>query len=166
VWLAHPLSQLPEDIFLPYPLEQNKSLKGTQDWDFFSSNLKFVLFLCQLCQHIKILQKNFLIGPFWGEVRFFRVVLGLRGIKIVFNLGQNIFVFNIIYDPFLFAKNSFSKTRSINWVRDGFQCPFVWKTPYKVYGSSRDSLVTLIEQSSCAELSLPQDLDFIVFSSC
>ncbi len=44
------------------------------------------------------------------------------------------------------------------------QCsPFVYR---KLYGSSRASLVSLIAQSSCAELSLLQGLDFqMIFSS-
>jgi hypothetical protein len=33
-------------------------------------------------------KKQFLIGPFWGEVGLFRVVLRLRGINNVFNLGH------------------------------------------------------------------------------
>jgi hypothetical protein len=35
----------------------------------------------------------FLIGPLLGEVRFFRVVLGLRGMKKIFELGKNFLVF-------------------------------------------------------------------------
>jgi hypothetical protein len=34
-----------------------------------------------------------LIGPLLGEVRFFRVVLGLRGMKKIFELGQKSFSF-------------------------------------------------------------------------
>jgi hypothetical protein len=99
------------------------NVKGTQDWDFFW--LRFWNLYYFFVSYVKILRfykKKFWIWPFWGEVRFFRVVLGLRGIKIVFNLGQKKFFFNITYDPFIFAKNSFSKIRSINCVRDGFQC--------------------------------------------
>ncbi len=36
----------------------------------------------------RVYQKNFLTGPFLGEVRFFRVVLGLRGMKKNFELGK------------------------------------------------------------------------------
>ncbi len=100
-----------------------KSFKGTQDWDFFW--LRFWNLYYFFVSHVKILRfykKSFLIVPFWGKVRFFRVVLGLRGIKIVFNQGQKFFFFNIIYDPFIFAKSSFSKIWSINCVMDGFQC--------------------------------------------
>jgi hypothetical protein len=61
---------------------------------FLASILNFVLFHCYLCQNNKILQKKFLIGPVLEEVRFFRVVLGLRGMKKIFELGQkNIFLF-------------------------------------------------------------------------
>ncbi len=51
--------------------------------------------------YVKILRfykKNFLIGPLLGEVRFFRVVLGLRGMKKNVELGQ-IFFFSSIMDP-------------------------------------------------------------------
>ena len=73
---------------------------------FLASILKFVIFLCKLCQNIKILLKNFLIGPVLGEVRFFRVVLRLCGMKKNFELGgKNIFGFfsfmNPLYDPIL-----------------------------------------------------------------
>ncbi len=44
-----------------------------------------------LSQNIKILQKKFFDWAILGEVQFFHVVLGLRGIKIVFNQGQTIF---------------------------------------------------------------------------
>ncbi len=47
-----------------------------------------------------------MIGPIWGELRLFRVVLRLRGMKIFFDLGQNIiFLFfsfmNPLYEPIL-----------------------------------------------------------------
>ncbi len=47
-----------------------------------------------------------MIGPILGEVRFFCVVLRLRGMKKKFELGQkNIFVFfsfmNPLYEPIL-----------------------------------------------------------------
>ncbi len=29
-----------------------------------------------------------MIGPLWGELRLFRVVLGLRGMKQIFKIGQ------------------------------------------------------------------------------
>ncbi len=53
--------------------------------------MKFVVFLCKLCQNIKILPKKILIGPLLGDVRFFRVVLGLRRMEKNFELGQNFF---------------------------------------------------------------------------
>jgi hypothetical protein len=108
---------------LPSPIWKRIMVKGTQDWDI--SWLRFWNLYYFFVSYVKILRfykKKFLIGPFWREVRFFRVVLGLRGITIVFNLGQKNFFFNIIYDPFKFAKNSFSKIWSINCVMDGFQC--------------------------------------------
>jgi hypothetical protein len=33
-----------------------------------------------------------LIGPLWGQLPLFRVVLGLRGIKKIFKIGQNIYL--------------------------------------------------------------------------
>ena len=48
--------------------------------------------------------KKILIGPFWGEVRFFRVVLRLRGIKIVFNLGKKIFFSTSYMTPLYLLK--------------------------------------------------------------
>jgi hypothetical protein len=57
-----------------------------------------------------------------GGLRLFRIVLRLWGIKIVFKIGQNFYIFEIIYDPLIFAHNRFSKIRSINSSRDGFMC--------------------------------------------
>ncbi len=31
-----------------------------------------------------------MIGPLWGELRLFRVVLGLRGMKNIFKIGQKL----------------------------------------------------------------------------
>ncbi len=67
-------------------------IKGTQNWDFFW--LRFWNLYYFFVSYVKISrfnQKNFFIGQFWGEVRFFHVVLGLRGIKTVFNLGKKKF---------------------------------------------------------------------------
>jgi hypothetical protein len=60
---------------------------------FLASILNFVLFQCKLCINNNILGKIFLIGPFWGELRLFRVVLGLRGMKTIFKIGQKILFF-------------------------------------------------------------------------
>ena len=60
---------------------------------FLTPILEFALFLCYLCQNIKILQQIFFLsGPLLGEVRFFHVVLRLREMKKNFELGQ-IFIF-------------------------------------------------------------------------
>ena len=64
-----------------------------------------------------------MIGLLWGELRLFRVVLRLRGMKKFFKIGQNFFL-KIIYDPKIFANNRFSKIRTINSGRDGF----MWKS--------------------------------------
>ncbi len=43
---------------------------------------------------IRFWGKNFLIGPLWGELQLFRVVLRLRGMKKIFEVGQkNILLF-------------------------------------------------------------------------
>ena len=34
-----------------------------------------------------------MIGPLWGELRLFRVVLGLRGMNKIFKIGPKIFFF-------------------------------------------------------------------------
>ncbi len=73
----------------------NIVFKGTQEWEFFW--LRFWILYSFIVSYVKILRfckKNFLIGPVLEEVRFFRVVLGLRGMKKMFELGQkNIFLF-------------------------------------------------------------------------
>ena len=59
-----------------------------------------------------------------GELRLFRVVLGLRRMKKIFKIGPKIFSPKIIYDPDIFANNRFSKIRTIDSGRDGF----MWKS--------------------------------------
>ncbi len=71
--------------------------------------------------YVKILrfyQKIFLIGLLLGEVRFFRVVLGLRRMKKNW-VRSNFFFF--ICEPFIWAKTSFSEIRSNNCAGDGFK---------------------------------------------
>ncbi len=68
--------------------------KGTQDWEFFWLrfwNLRY--FFVSYVKTLRFYQKIFLIRPLLGEVRFFRVVLGLRGMKKNFELGQKFFFF-------------------------------------------------------------------------
>jgi hypothetical protein len=49
---------------------------------------------------IRFWGKKFLIGPLWGELRLFRVVLRLRGMKKNFELGQkNILFFSSFMNP-------------------------------------------------------------------
>ncbi len=44
--------------------------------------------------------EKFLIGPLWGELRLFREVLRLHGMKKIFELGQkNIFIFFSFMNP-------------------------------------------------------------------
>ncbi len=67
-------------------------LKVHKNENFFGFDFEF----CTISVLVKIsrfCKKNFLIGPVLEEVRFFRVVLGLRGMKKNFELGQkNIFL--------------------------------------------------------------------------
>ncbi len=92
------------DPLIPVPTTLRFSLdstfKGTQDWEFFW--LRFWNLHYFFVIYVKILrfyQEIFLIGPFLGEVRFFRVVLGLRGMKKNFELGQKIFLSFFNYEP-------------------------------------------------------------------
>ncbi len=71
---------------------------------------------------LRFFKKNFLIGPVLEEVRFFRVVLGLRGMEKNFELGQKFLFLFFIYEPFIYANTRFSEIRSINGARDGFMC--------------------------------------------
>ncbi len=74
--------------------QATQHLKGTQDWEFFWLrfwNLRY--FFVSYVKILRFYKKNFLIGPLLGEVRFFRVVLGLRGMKKKFELGPKIFFF-------------------------------------------------------------------------
>jgi hypothetical protein len=68
-------------------LAVHSSLKVQKNANFLASILNFVLIHFYLCMNIKVLYKYFWIGPLWGEVELFRVVLRLRGIKNVLNLG-------------------------------------------------------------------------------
>ncbi len=75
-------------------------VKGTQDWEFFW--LRFWNLHYFFVSYVKILRfykKKFLIGPLLGEVRFFRVVLGLRGMKKKFELGPKFFFFSFNFGP-------------------------------------------------------------------
>jgi hypothetical protein len=45
------------------------------------------------------------------EIQLFRVILRLRGTENFFKLGRKTFLQKIIYNPFIFAKISFSKIR-------------------------------------------------------
>jgi hypothetical protein len=95
--------------------------KGTQDWNF--SWLRFWNLYYFFVSYVKIERfypKKILIGPLLGEVRFFRVVLGLRRMKKNFSKVK-IVLFFFICEPFIWANTSFSKVRSNNCARDGFK---------------------------------------------
>jgi len=82
---------------------ESTHIKGTQEWEFFW--LRFWILYYFFVSYVKILRfckKNFLIGPVLEEVRFFRVVLGLRGMKKNFELGQkNIFLFFYLWTLYM-----------------------------------------------------------------
>ncbi len=67
--------------------------------NFFDSDFGMCVISLLVMSKYKLLQKKILIGPLLGEVRFFRVVLGLRGMKKNFELGQKIFFFFFNYGP-------------------------------------------------------------------
>ncbi len=74
--------------------------KGTQEWEIFW--LRFWILYYFIVSYVKILRfckTNFLIGPVLEEVRFFRVVLGLRGMKKIFELGQKFFLIFLFMNP-------------------------------------------------------------------
>ncbi len=77
--------------------------KGTQEWEIFW--LRFWILYYFIVSYVKILRfikKNFLIGPVLEEVRFFLVVLGLREMKTIFELGQkNIFLFFYLWTLYM-----------------------------------------------------------------
>ncbi len=81
---------LPQFVIHSWIFENEKDVnwfKGTQDWEFFWLrfwNLRY--FFVSYVKILRFYKKFFLIGPLLGEVRFFRAVLGLRGIKKNFEL--------------------------------------------------------------------------------
>ncbi len=75
-------------------------LKGTQDWEFFWLRFwKLYFFVVSYVKILRFHKKFFLIGAILGEVRVFPVVLGLRGMKKNFELGQKFFFFSSILGP-------------------------------------------------------------------
>ena len=55
---------------------------------FFGFDFEMYYFFISYVKILRFYQKEILIGPLLGEVRFFRVVLGLRGMKKNFELVQ------------------------------------------------------------------------------
>ncbi len=82
-------------------------LKGTLEWEFFW--LRFWIlsyFIVTYAKMIRFWGKNFLIGPLWRELRLFRVVLRLRGMKKIFwARSKKYFIFfpfmNPLHEPIL-----------------------------------------------------------------
>ncbi len=61
---------------------------------FFDSDFGHLrYFFVSYIKILRLYKKKFLIGPLLGEVGFFRVVLGLRGMKKNFELGQKNYFF-------------------------------------------------------------------------
>ncbi len=76
------------------------NIKGTQEWEFFWLrfwNLRY--FFVSYVQILRFYKKKLLIGPLLGEIRFFRVVLGLRRMRKNFELGKKFFFFFFNYGP-------------------------------------------------------------------
>ncbi len=83
--------------------------KGTQDWDFFASSLKFVMFLCYLCENIKILHKIFFwFGQYWRRYDF-------SNEKNVWARSKKFYLFfslmNPLHEPIQFFQNSIHELR-------------------------------------------------------
>jgi hypothetical protein len=72
-----------------------KGLKVHKNENFFGFDFEFcTISLLVMSKYKDFAKKIFLIWPVLDEVRFFRVVLGLRGMKKNFELGQKkIFLF-------------------------------------------------------------------------
>ena len=101
----------------------NLHLKVHKNENFFGFDFEF--FTVSLLVMLKYdgLVKTIFDWATMGGGRIIPRSLKTTGNKNVFNLGPNFFLFfKIIYDPFTFAKNSFSKIQSINCDRDGFMC--------------------------------------------
>jgi hypothetical protein len=85
--------------------------------------------------YVKILRfykKKFLIGPLLGEVRFFRVVLGLRGMKKKFELGQKFFFFFLQLWTLNMTQYSFFEN-SVNEMLQGRLYVLIWGQNVKFY---------------------------------
>jgi hypothetical protein len=84
-------------------------------FDFEICNTSFISYV----KILRFCKNKFLIGPVLKEVRFFHTVLRLRGMEKNFEVGKKKIYF-FIYEPFIWAKTSFSEIWSINCARDGF----------------------------------------------
>ncbi len=67
--------------------------------NFFDSDFGICVISLLVMSKLRFFNNKFLIGPLLGEVRFFRVVLGLRGMKKKFELGPKNFFSSSILDP-------------------------------------------------------------------
>jgi hypothetical protein len=87
-------------IFFPFhiclngkkPFHATATLKVHKIENFFGFDFEFyAVSLLVMLKYEGFVTKIFWIGPLWGEVGLFRVVLRLRGMKIFLNLGQKFF---------------------------------------------------------------------------
>ncbi len=76
---------------------------------FLASILSFVMFHCQLCLNMKVLQRTIFDWPIMGKVGLFRVVLRLRGIKNCFQPRPKKFSLKSYMTPLYFLKLVFPK---------------------------------------------------------
>jgi hypothetical protein len=70
-------------MFFTYVVHLEQPLKAHKIENFFDCDFGICV-ISLLVGYVKILRfykKKFLIGPLLGEAQFFRVVLGLRGMK-------------------------------------------------------------------------------------
>ncbi len=79
-----------------------------------------------------ILQKKNFIGPLLGEVRFFRVVLGLRRMKKNFELGQKFYFFLLQFSNLNMTQCWFFEN-SINYMLQGRLYVLIWGQNVKFY---------------------------------
>ncbi len=75
-------------------VSDRQSLKVHKNENIFGFDFKFcTISMLVMRKNNKILVNKILIGPLWGELRLFRVVLGLRGMEKFFKIGQKNFLF-------------------------------------------------------------------------
>ncbi len=85
-------------------------LKVHKNENFFGFDFEFCdVPLLVMLKYEGFVKNNFIFGPLGGEVGLFRVVLRLRGMKIVFNLGKKFFFYKSYMTPLYLLKFVFPK---------------------------------------------------------